>query len=102
MFNSKLRLRVRTLETAKESLENERYKLKQEVEDLRIKKKIEDEDIKHMVKLKEERQQVEFQWDDYHESAMDDANADYNDADEDDDDDWDEDEETMEVIYVRD
>ena len=49
----------------------------------------------------EERQQVEFQWDDYHESAMDDANADYE-ASEEDDDDWDEDEETMEVIYVRD
>ena len=47
----------------------------------------------------EERQQVEFQWDDYHESAMDDANESYVDED---DDDWDEDEETMEVIYVRD
>ncbi|WP_028863947.1 Obg family GTPase CgtA [Psychromonas aquimarina] len=45
----------------------------------------------------EERAQVEFQWDDYHESAMDDANADYHD----DDDDWDDDEEMMEVIYVK-
>jgi len=48
----------------------------------------------------EERQQVEFQWDDYHESAMNDVAQDY--ADEDDDDDWSEEDETMEVIYVRD
>jgi GTP-binding protein len=41
----------------------------------------------------EERQQVEFQWDDYHESAMDDVAEDY---DEDDDE-----EEMMEVIYVN-
>lgn len=49
----------------------------------------------------EERQQVEFQWDDYHESTMDEFNENYVGEDEDDDD-WDEDEETMEVIYVRD
>jgi len=46
----------------------------------------------------EERQQVEFQWGDYHESAMDDANENHDDFD---DDDWDEDEEMMEVIYVK-
>lgn len=49
----------------------------------------------------EERQQVEFQWDDYHESAMNDVAQDYADED-DDDDDWSEEDETMEVIYVRD
>jgi len=49
----------------------------------------------------EERQQVEFQWDDYHESTIDEVNENYV-ADDDEDDDWDEDEETMEVIYVRD
>jgi GTP-binding protein len=49
----------------------------------------------------EERQQVEFQWDDYHESTMDNVNENYV-GEEDDDDDWDEDDETMEVIYVRD
>ncbi|WP_413702476.1 hypothetical protein ACLKMH_22535 [Psychromonas sp. KJ10-10] len=48
----------------------------------------------------EERQQVEFQWDDYHESAMDDANLHFGEDDEDDD--WDDEDETMEVIYVRD
>jgi len=44
----------------------------------------------------EAREQVEFQWDDYHESAIDEANENL-----DDDDDWDEDEEMMEVIYVK-
>jgi GTP-binding protein len=44
----------------------------------------------------EQAEQVEFQWDDYHESAMDDAHADF-------DDDWDDDDddEMMEVIYVK-
>jgi GTP-binding protein len=47
----------------------------------------------------EERQQVEFQWDDYHKSAMDAVEG----AVHIDDDDWDDDEdEMMEVIYVRD
>ncbi|WP_354625473.1 Obg family GTPase CgtA [Psychromonas sp. MME2] len=47
----------------------------------------------------EQREQVEFQWDDYHESAIENANADFDDSD----DDWDDDdEEMMEVIYVRD
>ncbi len=49
----------------------------------------------------EERQQVEFQWDDYHESTMDDLNENYV-PEEEDDDAWDDEEETMEVIYVRD
>ena len=40
----------------------------------------------------EERQQVEFQWDDYHQTAIEDA---------DDDDDWSEDDEMMEVIYTK-
>jgi GTP-binding protein len=43
-----------------------------------------------------QQEQVEFQWDDYHEAAMDKA------TDEFDDDDWDDEEEMMEVIYVRD
>jgi len=42
----------------------------------------------------EERQQVEFQWDDYHQSAIEELDAD-------DDDDWSEDDEMMEVIYVK-
>ncbi|AGH80393.1 GTPase CgtA [Psychromonas sp. CNPT3] len=45
----------------------------------------------------EERQQVEFQWDDYHESAMDDVTDSYIEEEEDEDDD----DETMEVIYTR-
>jgi len=47
----------------------------------------------------EQREQVEFQWDDYHDSAMDEANKNDDDFD---DDDWDDDDEMMEVIYVRD
>ncbi|MCK5819745.1 MAG: Obg family GTPase CgtA [Psychromonas sp.] len=50
---------------------------------------------------KEERQQVEFQWDDYHDSATDDANAQYNEINEDQVD-WDGNEEKCDVIYVRD
>ena len=46
----------------------------------------------------EQHEQVEFQWDDYHESAMGEANENHDDFD---DDDWDEDDETMEVIYVK-
>ncbi len=46
----------------------------------------------------EQREQVEFQWDDYHESAMDEAQKNGDDFD---DDDWDEDDEMMEVIYVK-
>lgn len=42
----------------------------------------------------EERQQVEFQWDDYHQSAIEELDGD-------DDDDWSEDDEMMEVIYVK-
>ena len=42
----------------------------------------------------EQAEQVDFQWGDYHESAMDDAHADF-------DDDWDDDDEMMEVIYVK-
>lgn len=49
----------------------------------------------------EERQQVDFQWDDYHEATIDEVNENYV-GEEEADDDWDEDEETMEVIYVRD
>jgi GTP-binding protein len=45
----------------------------------------------------EQREQVEFQWDDYHQSAMDEANENHHDSD----DDWDDDEEMMEVIYVK-
>ena len=46
----------------------------------------------------EAREQVEFQWDDYHESAIDEANENFDDSD----DDWDDDdEEMMEVIYVK-
>ncbi|MFT4835634.1 MAG: GTP-binding protein, partial [Psychromonas sp.] len=41
----------------------------------------------------EERQQVEFQWDDYHQTAIEDADED--------DDDWSEDDEMMEVIYTK-
>ncbi|WP_094751537.1 Obg family GTPase CgtA [Psychromonas sp. CD1] len=46
----------------------------------------------------EERQQIEFQWDDYHESAMDDVNDAYIEEDAEDAED---DDETMEVIYTR-
>ncbi len=46
----------------------------------------------------EQREQVEFQWDDYHESAMDEAQKNSDDFD---DDDWDDDDEMMEVIYVK-
>lgn len=46
--------------------------------------------------IEEERQQVEFQWDDYHQSAIETLEGDL------DDDDWDDDDdEMMEVIYVR-
>jgi GTP-binding protein len=43
----------------------------------------------------EKREQVEFQWDDYHESAIDEATDDFEDEDDDDE------EEMMEVIYVK-
>ena len=46
----------------------------------------------------EERQQVEFQWDDYHKSAIDAVES----AVHIDDEDWDDEDEMMEVIYVRD
>ena len=49
----------------------------------------------------EARQQVEFQWDDYHDSAINDANAKYDDVNEDHDG-WNANEETLEVIYVQD
>ncbi|WP_372881009.1 Obg family GTPase CgtA [Psychromonas sp.] len=45
----------------------------------------------------EERQQVEFQWDDYHQSTIDEVAGDFDDEE----DDWDEDDEMMEVIYVK-
>jgi len=46
----------------------------------------------------EQREQVEFQWDDYHESAMDDVNEDYDDLDDEDDDEWDD---HPNVVYVK-
>lgn len=58
------------------------------------------EELPQEFTAEEQREQVEFQWDDYHESAMDDVNENYVDTDTDDDD-WDEDEEMMEVIYVK-
>lgn len=42
-------------------LERQVADLEKDLETLKHKKKIEEEDIKHMVRLKEERQEVEFQ-----------------------------------------
>lgn len=54
------------------------------------------EELPEEFTAEEQREQVEFQWDDYHESAMDEANESF-----DDDDDWDDEDEMMEVIYVK-
>ncbi|WP_435236572.1 Obg family GTPase CgtA [Psychromonas sp. PT13] len=57
------------------------------------------EDLPPEFTAEEQREQVEFQWDDYHESAMDDVNENYDDLDdEDDDDEWDD---HPNVVYVK-
>jgi len=56
------------------------------------------EDLPAEFTAEEQREQVEFQWDDYHESAMDDANENYDDADDEDDDEWDD---HPNIVYVK-
>ncbi len=57
------------------------------------------EELPQEFTAEEQREQVEFQWDDYHESAMDDVNENYVDTDDDDDDDdWDDHPNT---VYVK-
>jgi chromosome segregation ATPase len=43
------------------TLEKDRAELKREIEDLKIKKKISEEDIKHMVRMKEEKNNLEYE-----------------------------------------
>lgn len=59
--NKKLADKVDKMTGELDDLTVERRNLKDEIEGLKIKKKISEEDIKHMVKMREEKQDLEFQ-----------------------------------------
>ncbi len=59
--SERVRLQITTLESERDTLNDENRKVKDELAELKQKRKMEDEDIRHLVKIKEGKLDLEHQ-----------------------------------------